>query len=216
MERLKRWREPAAVVVLVAVGLDLVALLLTAAARTSDPGLLAADLALALADPVLLLLLTALVVACWVAPPTPRARGLTIAALALTSVVLLGVAASGVAALVLAPTAIWSASLLRAVPPLVAGVVALSASIALLRRPRPAPVPVPELEAAEPEPAPVDPQQQPAWTPDTAVGTVWRRAGDAASEGPATSWDSPDAGTGWGEPDPRPDAPAEPTRRTET
>jgi hypothetical protein len=211
MERLKRLREPAAVVALVALGLDLVTLLLPGSVGTSDPGLVAANLAFALADPVLLLLLTALVVACWAGEPTPHARGLTIAGLVLTSVILAGVAASGIVALVLAPAPIWSAFMLQAVPPLAVAVVALGTSIALLRRPLPAPAPLPELEPAEPEPE--DRLQQPGWMPDEAVGTVWRRAGDAASERPATSWDAPVAGGGWGEPTPSADAPAEPTRR---
>jgi hypothetical protein len=214
MERLNRWREPATVVVLVALVVDLVMLLLSAAASTSDWGLMATNLAFALADPVLLLLLTAVVVACWVAEPSPRARGLTMAALVLTSVILVGVAVSGVAALVLAPVPIWSAFLLQAVPPLVAGVVALGTSIALLRRPSGAATPTLALETVAPEEEPIDPQQQPSWAPDTAVGTVWRRAGDATSQRPATSWEAPGAGGAWEDPDPGPDAPSEPTRRT--
>jgi hypothetical protein len=214
MERLMRWREPAMVVVLVALGLHLVVVLLSAGLGSADLGPLAPDLAYALADPVLLLLLTALVVACWVAPAAPHARRLTIAALVVTVVTLVGVVAFAVLALVLAPPALWSSYVPWALTAPAVGVVALGALIALLRRPLSAAAPVPELEPAEPEPEPVDPQQQPTWTSDTAVGTVWRRAGDAGSERPATSWDAPAAGGGsWGS-DPDADGPAQATRRT--
>jgi hypothetical protein len=74
-------------------------------------------------------------------------------------------------------------------------------------------VPPSEPEPAELEPEPVDLDQQPGWTADEAVGTVWRRAGDAASERPATSWDAPTTDGGWGEPLPRGDAAEEPPRR---
>ena len=209
-----RLRGPATVVVLVALGIHLVVVLVSAASSEADPGLVARDLAYALVDPVLLLLLTALVVACWVAPSAAHARGLTVAALALTVVTLLGVAVFGALAAVRAPPGVWSAYLFRALSPPVVGVITLGALIALLRRPVAAPAPLPELEPAEPEPEPVDPQQQPTWTSDAAVGAVWRRAGDAGSERPATSWDAPAAGGGWWGPDSDPDGPAETTRRT--
>ena len=208
-----RLRGPATVVVLVALGLHLVVVLLSAGLGSAHLGLLAPDLAYALADPVLLLLLTALVIACWVAPTAAHARGLTVAALALTLVTLVGVAVFGVLTAVRAPPDVWSTYLFRAVSPPVVGVIAVGALIALLRRPPAAPAPVLELEPAEPEPQPIDPEQQPTWTSDAAVGTVWRRAGDAGSERPATSWDAPAAGVGWG-PDPDADGPAQATRRT--
>jgi hypothetical protein len=213
MERIMRLRGPATVVVLVALGLHLVVVLVSAASSPADPGLVAPNLTYALVDPVLLLLLTALVIACWVAPTAPHARGLTVAALALTLVTLVGVAVFGVLTAVRAPPDVWSTYLFRAVSPPVVGVVALGALIALLRRPAAAPAPVPQLEPAEPEPEPIDPEQQPTWTSDAAVGTVWRRAGDAGSERPATSWDAPAAGVGWGS-DPDADGPAQATRRT--
>jgi len=214
MERLKRWREPAAVIALVGLALHVVVLLLAAVTSPADLDLLAPELAYALVVPVLLLLLTALVVACWVAEPIPHARGLAIAALVLVAVTVVGAAAFAVAAVVLGPTYVWSVFTLRAVSPLVVTVVALGALVALVRRPLQATAPVPELESPEPEPEPVDPQREPEWTPDAAVGTVWRRAGDATSQGPATSWDAPGA-SGWSEPGPRAEIPTEPTRRTE-
>ena len=98
-----RLRGPATVVVLVALGLHLVVVLVSAASSPGDPGLVAPNLTYALVDPVLLLLLTALVIACWVAPPAAHARGLTVAALALTLVTLVGVAVFGVLTAVRAP-----------------------------------------------------------------------------------------------------------------
>jgi hypothetical protein len=213
MERILRLRGPATVVVLVALGLHLVVVLVSAASSPGDPGLVASNLAYALVDPVLLLLLTALVIACCVAPPAAHARGLTVAALALVLVTLVGVVVFGVLTAVRAPPGIWSAYLSRAVSPAVVAVIALGALIALLRRPASAPAPLPEREPAEPEPEPVDPEQQPTWTSDAAVGTVWRRAGDAGSERPSTSWDAPTASGGWG-PEPDADGPAQATRRT--
>ena len=209
-----RFREPAAVVVLVALGLELALILVIAMSSGAPIEVTGLPLAYYLADPALLVLLTALVAACWVVDPTRHARGVTLAALVLTAGTLAAAGAFAVAGLVMVPAeGVLVPLLVRVVPPLAAGVVALGTSIVLLRRPRPAPAPVPELAPAEPEPEPVDPQQQPTWTPDAAVGAVWRRAGDAASQTPSTSWDSPGpSGGGWG-PTTSPDTPAEPTRR---
>jgi hypothetical protein len=207
MERLLRLREPAAVVVVVALGLHLV-LTVVGSTLSQAPG--------GLTDPVLLILLTVLVIACWVAEPTRHARGVTIAGLVLAVLALGAAVVFVVAALRYLPAATSpllsvSASVL---PSLIAGIVALGATTALLRRPRPAPAPPPELESAELAPEPVDPQQQPTWTSDAAVGTVWRRAGDAGSERPATRWDAPAATGGWWGSDPEADGPADTTRRT--
>ena len=208
MEPLLRLREAAAVVVVVGLGLHLV-LTVVGSTLSQAPG--------GLTDPGLLVLLTALVVACWVAEPTRHARGVTIAGLALAVLAVAAAVVFAVAALRYRPAAASpllsvSASVL---PSLTAGIVALGATVALLRRPRPAPAPLPELERAEPEPEPepLELQQQPTWTTDMAVGTVWRRAGDAGTERPATSWDAPVAGGGWGS-DRDPDGPAQATRRT--
>ncbi len=210
-----RLREPAAVVALVGVALHVVLSVLSAADSPVPVGPTLGDLAYRIADPVLLVLLTALLVACWLPEPTPHARGLTVTGLLLTASLLAAILVLAVVALTAASwpegrerTAIYSAL----VTPATVTTICLAAQIALVRRPaqQPATPPAAELPAAEPEP---DPEQQPTWTPDAAVGTVWRRAGDAASQRPSTSWDSPgQTEGGWG-PRSSPDPPPEPTRR---
>lgn len=216
MERLKRLREPAAVVALVGLGLHLFLHMLPAAGTPVPAYLFAGDLAYVLADPALLALPTLLVLACWSADPTPHARRLTVAALVLTAAVLVVAVGAGVAAALLTPTEEGiSVAIPTWLPSLLPGAIAVGAQIALLRRPaleRAAGSPA-ELAPAEPEPA--DPQQQPTWTPDAAVGTVWRRAGDAGSQTPATRWDDPGpTDGGWG-PVARVDPAPEPTRRAD-
>jgi hypothetical protein len=207
MEHLLRLREPAAVVVVFGLGLHL-ALTVVGSTLSQAPG--------GLADPALLILLTALVIACWVAAPTRHARGVTVAGLVLAILAVGSAVVFGVAALqylpdAAAPLLAVSASVL---PSLVAGIIAAGAMITLLRTPRSAPAAQPALPPAEPAPEPVDPQQQPTWTSDAAVGTVWRRAGDAGSAQPATNWDAPAAGAGWWGPDTSADESTEATRRT--
>jgi hypothetical protein len=92
---------------------------------------------------------------------------------------------------------------LGVVPWLTTAVIALGVFVALLRRPAlvaapPAAGEVGSAESDQPVPAPAaDPQLQPGWSPDVAVGAVWRRAGDAASGAPATGWDTPGQAPGW-------------------
>ena len=74
-----RLREPAAVVALVGVALHVVLSVLSAADSPVPVGRTLGDLAYRIADPVLLVL-TALLVACWLPEPTPHARGLTVTA----------------------------------------------------------------------------------------------------------------------------------------
>ena len=220
MERLKRLREPAALLVLGALALQLVVVATVAVFSGGPTAATRLPLAYHLLDPALLVLLTALVIACWVAGPTPHARGVTLAALVLTAAALAAAVAVAVGGLV-APATEGDGLvplLVRSVPSLAAAVISLSTSITLLRRPLPASAPLPELPPSEaelePEPDPVDPQHQPTWTSDAAVGTVWRRAGDAAVERPATSWDAPGQTGGWSESEPDADPPVQPTRRS--
>ena len=209
-----RLREPAVVLVLVVLALQLVLILVLATVSGEPVEVTGLPLAYYLADPALLVLLTGLVLACWVVEPTPHARGVTLTALVLVVGTLAAATALAIAGLVMVPAGGALIPLLvRILPTLAAGVVGLGTSITLLRRVRSAAPPVPELGPAEPEPEPVDPQQQPTWTPDAAVGTVWRRAGDAASQTPSTSWDSSgQTEGGWG-PITSSDPPPEPTRR---
>ena len=208
MDRLKRLREPAAVVALIGLALHfaLTGVYFLLAPVSFD--LLLVDLALGLVSPVLVALLAVLVASCWLAEPTPHARGLTVFGLVLTA----GLLATAVGLLV----AGWSSApadarvgmltvFLGVVPWLTTGVLAVGAFAALLRRPSVAATPaaVEPPTAAEPVPAPAaDPQLQPGWSPDAAVGAVWRRAGDAAAGAPATSWDAPGQTAGWWAPPP--------------
>lgn len=219
MERLKRLREPAVVLALAGSALHLVLGVVWAVGSPDPLGSTLASPAILVAESTLLLLLTALLLACRLVDPTPHARGLTVAGLVVTGALLIGVAALVVASTALAPEADgWDPSFLPSmVAALTVASISLAIQIILLREPVSQPVlAVPaELEPAEPEPEPVDPQQQPEWTPDAAVGTVWRRAGDATSQRPATSWDASGVGGGWEEPDPGAETPTEPTRRAE-
>ena len=217
MERLKRLREPAAVIALVGLAVHLTLSVLWAARAPAPLGSALATLATLIVPPVLLVLLTALLLACWLAEPTPHARGLTVTGLVLTVALLIGAVALAVASVTTTPGADGSplAFLPWLVAPVTVAVISLATQVALLRRPVAdlASAPPAELESAQPDPDSVDPQHQPTWTSDAAIGTVWRRAGDAGSERPATSWDAPGQGGGWWEAEPDPDPPAETTRR---
>jgi len=216
MERLKRLREPATVIALVGLVVHLALTVLWAVRYPAPPGSVA-SLANLIVPPVLLVLLTALLLACWLAEPTRHARGLTVTGLVLTVALLVGAVAPAVASVSTARGTDGGglAFLPWLVVPVTVAVVSLAAQVALLRPPpagTAAPAPA-ELESAQPDPEPVDPQQQPTWTSDAAVGTVWRRAGDAASQRPATSWDAPGQSGGWWEAGPDSDPPVETTRR---
>jgi hypothetical protein len=217
MERLKRLREPLAVIALVGLVVHLALSVLWVVRYPAPLGPALGSLATTIIPPVLVVLLTALLLFCWVAEPTPRARGLTVAGLVLTGALVVGAVVAAVASLTTAPGGEGGALALLPwlVAPVTVAVVALAAQVALLRRPASGPTPAPpaELESAPPDPELVDPQQQPTWTSDAAVGTVWRRAGDAASQRPETSWDAPDQSGGWGGPEQDPDPQVEPTRR---
>jgi hypothetical protein len=203
VDRLIHLREPATVVALLGLGLHLVlTLAYLLVAPTSDDVLLA-DLAVGLSNPLLLALPAGLAVTCWMADVTPRASGLTLCGLLLTAAVLAVTAGLLIAGVVRAPVdaaAGLLSILLRGIPGLTVGVIALTVFITLLQRP--SVVTAPAAEVAEPPRVsaapPADPQLQPGWSPDTAVGAVWRRAGDAAAGAPATGWDTTPETTGWG------------------
>ena len=208
MDRLKQLREPAVAVALVGLVLHLAFTLFYFLAAPGSFDLLLVDLALSLVNPVLVALLAALVASCWMAEPTPRARGLTLLGLLLTAGLLATATGLLIAGLVDAEDGAWAGLLSvsrEVVTWLTIEVIALGVFVALLRRPSvvASPAAIAEVEPPEPVPAPpVDPQLQPGWSPDAAVGTVWRRAGDAAAGAPATSWDPPDQTAGWWGPAP--------------
>jgi hypothetical protein len=217
MERLKRLREPAVVIALVGLVVHLASSLLWVLRSPAPLGSALATFASLIVPPALLVLVTALLLACRLTEPTRHVRGLTLAGLVLTGTLLIGGIASAVASVSTAPEAEGGdlTFLPWLVAPVTVAVVSLVTQVALLRRPvsGTAAAPPLELDSAQPEPEPADPQNEPTWTSDAAVGTVWRRAGDAASQRPATSWDAPgQSGSGW-ESGPDPDTPVETTRR---
>ena len=170
--------------------------------------LLLVDVALGLVSPVLVALLAVLVASCWLADATPHARGLTVFGLVLTAGLLATAVGLLVAGLVAAPAEARFGMVtvfLGVVPWLTTAIIALGMFVALLRRPSVAVTPAAAEEEVpgQPVPAPAaDPQLQPGWSPDVAVGAVWRRAGDAATGAPATSWETPDKPAGWWGPPP--------------
>ena len=207
MDRLKLLREPAAVVALVGlalhVGLTLAFFLL--APEFAELPLV--DLALSLGSPVLVVLLAVLVATCWLAQATPRVRGLTVLSLVLTAGLLVAAIGLFVAGLVQGRVDVQAGllSVFRGfVPWLTTAVIAVGVFVTLLQRTSVAVTPA-VTDVVEP-PQPIgtpaaDPQLQPGWSPDTAVGAVWRRAGDAASGAPSDQWDAMAQTTGrWGPP----------------
>jgi hypothetical protein len=228
VDRLKQLREPAAMVALVGLALHFALTLIYFLLPPASFDLFLVDVALSLVSPVLVALLVVLVVTCWMPEATSRARGLTVLSLVLTAGLLATAAGLLVAGLFRAPAdalaGLFSVSL-AVIPWLTTSVIALGVFVALLRRPSVAAAPAVTAEMAPPEPVPapaVDPQLQPGWSPDAAVGTVWRRAGDAAAGAPATSWDAPGESAGWWGPTPAagtspdtpPDQPADPPTAT--
>lgn len=211
MERVTRLREPAAILVLAGAALHLLVVLVFALGQREPLYATIDTLGFVLLEPFLLVLLTLSALGCWVGTPTPHARGLTVAGLVVTGLIVLLAVGFAVAGTVLPRPGISPLLLLaQTVPKLVAAVLALGTQIALLRpQPMAAGVSFPTPELAPPQP--VEPERQPTWTPEAAVGTVWRRAGDAGANPPATSWDAPAAEDGgWGargeaEPPPRTD-----------
>ena len=213
-----RLRQPAGVVALVALVLSAVFALASAVESPLGQGPDLGFLAPTIIEPVLLLLLTALLVSCWLGEPTRAARALTVAALivtALLSGVTVGLGIAGVVAMPWSDefggTAVQYDFYRWLLPSLTVAGLSLAVQIALLRRPVAGPGPeigpIRSEPWPEPEGEPVpDPELQPTWTTDQAVGTVWRRAGDASPSTAATDWDAPgDAGGWWStRPDHRP------------
>jgi hypothetical protein len=204
VDRLKQLREPATVVALAGLALHFALTLVYFVLAPASFDLLLVDLALSLVNPVLVALLAVLVATCWMADATPRARGLTVLGLVLTAALLATAVGLLVAGVVRAPADARPGMLavfLGVVPWVTTAVIALGVFVALLRRPvaAAAPTAVEQVESTtQPIPPPaVDPQLQPGWTPDAAVGAVWRRAGDAAAGAPATAWETPGQTAGW-------------------
>jgi hypothetical protein len=203
VDRLKQLREPAAVIALVGLALHF-ALTLSYFLLTPEfenPPLV--DLSISVGSPVLVALLAVLVAACWMPEATPRVRGVTVFSLVLTAGLLVTAISLLVAGLMQGVEVHAGLFLVFRgfVPWLTTAVIAVGVFVALLRRPSAAATPeaADAMDSAtEPVPAaPADPQLQPGWSPDAAVGAVWRRAGDAAAGAPATSWDATGRTADW-------------------
>jgi hypothetical protein len=215
VDRLKQLREPATVVALVGLTLHLALTLAYFLLAPEFENLPLVDLALSVGSPVLVALLAVLVTTCWMAEATPRARGLTVLSLVLTAgllVTAIGLLVAGLMQVFDVGAGLFS--VFRGfVPWLATAVIALGVFVTLLRRPAAlvTPTVADAVEAAEEPQAipapPADPQLQPGWSPDAAVGTVWRRAGDAAAGAPATSWDATGRTADWWGPTPTKEAP---------
>lgn len=220
-EGLKRFRQPAAWLVLVAIvvlmAVDVVRLVLAVRGPTG-PDAFAAH-SLSLLSPVNAVVLLLAVAWCAVLRPiTPGARKLTIVALVVALLGTVGQFVFGVIGLVRAGR---RAGVLSAVIdaigylgftilPVVA-VVALAKILGGLRReefrrieaqemtvelPRPGSAPAatdPETEINRPE----DGQTEPTWRPDEASGAAWQTAGAAASGASASGWGRPGERGGW-------------------
>ncbi len=195
MGALRSWREPAVLVLLVLVALrQLLAIgfALAAQARGLDADALAGYAAAGgAAEPVALVLLVALIVACH-AGPTRRAHVLTVLGLVVVAVAVLVQLVAAVLGLIAArqqepvPSFVLL-SVARSLFDLVVPVLAVVTLAVLLQRPaagfdlvdqQPALPPATDDQAVEAE---VDPELQPTWRVDEAAGAVWLSAGDAAS-----------------------------------
>ena len=225
---LQRLREPAAIVLLVVLGLRLVlgvVALFRVGAGSAGPGAATPVPELVEGptptDSAAVLLLGLVLASCVLWSQTRHARALlTLGA----AVVGLGVLAA-VAALVL-PLATASSRRvdlgLDLAGPLLALVVPALVLVALLRlrrdalsdgRPveRPAAVTSKEPAAAAIDSRPAEVQHEPTWQPDVAAGAAWMTAGDAATGAAASRWGTPGDDGGWTPQTaaPRPDGSAE-------
>lgn len=233
MESLKNLREPAALVILVVLALRVLLALVTAVVYVGIDlagGLPAAAnlVSFRATDPLLCLVLAALVASCvLVGPPTRRARGLASSAVVVVGVSVLVSLVFAVLGLAtrsdLAPVNALDALTVLALPVLVvvalvrlrsaapggppSSVLAGARSSTAIANPT-----LPDPALAHQDPGPPDEQYLPSWLPDTASGAAWNRAGDAAAGAPASGWGTPGQGGGWqvGPTGPAPTGPAAP------
>ena len=208
MDTVLKWREPAAVIVLVALAIRLV---IGGAALVgyAGPGggrlvWAASSLHYLVVDSVGVVVLALLVASCLWYRPTPHARALGTAAVVLVALAILGSIALGVTAV-----AVGRAVGIGDLPGLVLGLVlptlALGALLALRRDGSAAEVAPAAIEAGgpaevtAPEAGPARPayEQQASWEPDEAAGVAWQSAGAAAAGAAASGWGTPGSTAGW-------------------
>lgn len=207
MESLSKLREPAALVVLVVLAVRVVMALVAAVVYLQsdfgDLSSLAGLISYRASDPLLVVVMAALVVSCVLTGPTPRARGIATASLVVVGVSLI-VALVFALAVLGSGDAVGLMSTLDQLATLALPVLCLIV-IVKVRQLLPAGASTsatyPVAAVAQPGPppvaAPVDEQYQPSWLPDTASGAAWHRAGDAASGAPASGWGTPGQAGGW-------------------
>jgi len=208
MDVLRRWRQPAAFVVLGALVARLVLGVVGLVVFADEQGygsvvLAAASMASLVLDTSGLLLLALLVAACRLVEPTSHSRFLVGAAFvvsALTVLLTLGFALTGPFVDGESSGVHVAERLVSLVPPAV-----ITVGLGLLWR---APARTAALETATREPdreqaapavasAPTTAPTDPVWAPEEAAGAVWHTAGSAAAGGAAAAWGSADAPAGW-------------------
>ena len=215
MTGIAHWRGRAALVALLALGLDLLVRLVNFVALLADGPRTAlragASQVLVPGAGILVLVVVAGLLAgsCFLTPALPGRRRLALGGAVLAGLIVLaglvGIAAGHIPSALLATAWVSFTPLATLIVPLL-----VSWGLLVLRRddrttPAPAPSPATaELPAtAEEQP---DPELEPTWTPDAASGAVWRTAGEAARGASPARWaESDDAGR-W-RPAPRETAP---------
>lgn len=217
MDALKRWRQPAAFVVLGALVAQLVISVVgvVVLARPEVFGsflLAAASVAFLGRDASGLVVLALLVAACAVREPTSRARFLTAAAVVVSALLVLLTLASAIVGLVVGrgrPVVDVLTVMASLVP---ATVITVGLGMLWRHQARTAAVAgsVPadrEVTGSSAMPSVEVARTAPVWAPDEASGAVWHTAGAAAAGGAASGWGSPDAPAGWN-PVPGPPSPS--------
>jgi hypothetical protein len=202
MTGIARWRGRAALVALLALGLDLLVRLIDFIAVLADGGRAAlgagASAVLVPGAGTLVLVLVAGLLAgsCFVAPVLPGRDRLALGAAVLSGVlVLAGLVGIGLARIPLSLLATaWTsfAPLAALVVPLLVG----WGLLVLRRDDRGTPAPL-EAEAAPVAEEQPDPELEPTWTPDAASGAVWRTAGEAARGASPARWEESDDAGRW-------------------
>src|SRR3954453_8364444 len=170
MERILRWREPAVLVVTAALVLRVVLVLVTAATSArlglGRPGDAAGLAVRQLGEPMIFVVLAALVLCCHLRPATRHARALTGVTLVVAGLTLVLAVVLLVSAATASRSALARLDLAETLVDLVVPLLAVGTLAVLLGRPQPAPevTPTPALEesaVAPPEESQPDPELQP-------------------------------------------------------
>lgn len=204
MESLKRLREPAAFVLAVALGLQLLAdvIIFAVAGTKTDDSVSPVSLAIVTRalDPLLILVLALVVASCVLGERTRHARVITLLALLGSILTVLTGGTLGVVALAADFTVVELTELLVSLVVPVLVIVGLVQLLRLQSAAPPAPAQAPAIEdgpSADLSPPALSHPHQPVWQPDAASGVAWHTAGDAALGAPASGWGTPGESGGW-------------------